>query len=547
MTWPNKQDAANPAMTFQLHAGSQWHRVADPGRWTSLDARHGFRTRRRTRYSKWNPGKETGAFDPSMHSQRKALLIALVTLFAAALCLPPPARGEEVSAKLLQKDFQILRHALEEAHGGLYQYTSKRAMDRTFDRAYRKIDHPMPPLEFWRLASPVVSHIKCGHTFLFYPKAVQENLGSLPLFPLVTRIVDDRLYGYRDLVNPRSRLEGAELLSINGVPVKKLLKSLRSVVNGDGNTPTATDYFITPFTNFRFFLYGLGIESPFRLEYRDKGGMRQSTTLAGTEQPIANEAWRARNPQSDTAPNAELRFLDDGRIAALTVRHWYRYADAARKLTFSDFLKTSFTQIHQRGTTNMIIDVRDDDGGLDIPVVELFTYLWNQPFHVYRDITCNAREFDFLKYAPEGQPVQGELVRGADRKLHVVKQTGLDVQQPLPPHYDGRVFALMNGGSFSSSTEFLALLRFYKRAKLVGETPAGTYYGYTCGQMVDLILPNSKLDLNFGLLTFYLDGNGYKYANRSIRPDYPVRYTINDLLAGSDKDMELALSLARAK
>jgi C-terminal processing protease CtpA/Prc len=319
------------------------------------------------------------------------------------------------------------------------------------------------------------------------------------------------------------------------------------VVNGDGNTPAATDYFITPFTNFRFFLYGLGIESPFRLEYRDKGGRRQSTTLAGMKQPIANEAWKARNPQSDTAPNAELRFLDDGRIAALTVRHWYRYADAARKLTFSDFLKTSFTQIHQKGTTNLIIDVRDDDGGLDIPVVELFAYLWNQPFHVYQDITCNAREFDFFKYASEAQPVQGELVRGADGKLHVVKQAGLDVQQPLQPHYDGRVFALMNGGSFSSSTEFLALLRFYKRAKLVGETPAGTYYGYTCGQMVDLILPNSKLDLNFGLLTFYLDGNGYKHVNRSIRPDYPVRYTINDLLAGSDKDMELALSLARAK
>lgn len=195
----------------------------------------------------------------------------------------------------------------------------------------------------------------------------------------------------------------------------------------------------------------------------------------------------------------------------------------------------------------MIIDVRDDDGGLDIPVVELFAYLWNQPFHVYRDITCNAREFGFFRYAPEAKPLPGEFVKGPDGKLHVLKQSGLDVQQPLQPHYDGRVFALMNGGSFSSSTEFLALLCFYKRAKLVGETPAGTYYGYTCGQMVDLILPNSKLDLNFGPLTFYLDGNGYKHASRSIRPDYPVRYTINDLLAGCDKDMQLALSLARAR
>lgn len=480
-----------------------------------------------------------------MNSEGKALWMSLVALFAAARLLP--SSGDEISTRLLREDFQILRHALEEAHGGLYQYVSKREMDRTFDRAYREIDHPMTPLEFWRMASPVVSHIKCGHTFLFYPKTVQENLGTLPLFPLVTKIVDDRLYGYRDLANPRSPLEGAELLWINGVPVKRLLQSLRSVVNGDGDTPAATDYFITPLTNFRFFLYGLGIESPFRLEYRDQGGRRQSTTLAGMEQSLANDAWRARNPQSDSAPNAELRFLEDGRIAVLTVRHWYRDADAAHKLTFSDFLKASFMQIHEKGTTNLIIDVRDDDGGLDVPVVELFAYLWDHPFRVYRDITCNAREFDFLKYAPESQPVQGDLVKGADGKLHVAKQAGLDAQQPLEPHYDGRVFALMNGGSFSSSTEFLALLRFYGRAKLIGETAAGTYSGYTCGRMVDLILPNSKLDLNFGLLTFYLDRNGYTHAKRSIRPDYPVRYTINELLAGSDKDMELALSLARAK
>jgi hypothetical protein len=30
-------------------------------------------------------------------------------------------------------------------------------------------------------------------------------------------------------------------------------------------------------------------------------------------------------------------------------------------------------------------------------------------------------------------------------------------------------------------------------------------------------------------------------------PDCPVTYTIDDVLAGKDKDMELALSLARVK
>ena len=87
-------------------------------------------------------------------------------------------------------------------------------MDRTFDQAYRKIDHPMTDLEFWRLVAPVVAHIKCGHTYLFSPKPVQTQMvTTLPLFPL-TRIFNDRVYGYQDLANPGSPLEGAELLSI---------------------------------------------------------------------------------------------------------------------------------------------------------------------------------------------------------------------------------------------------------------------------------------------------------------------------------------------
>lgn len=472
-----------------------------------------------------------------------------IWLAIGGLVFPLLSRGQEIPANLLQEDFQIMRHALEEAHGGIYRYTSKAEMDRTFDKAYRKIDHPMTTFEFWRLAAPVVAHIKCGHTYLFFPKAVQSQMvTTLPLFPMVTRIFDDRLYGYQDLANAGSPLEGAELLSINGVPARKLLNNFRTVsYTGDGNTATAKDYRITHYGDFRFYLYGFGIESPFQVEYRDKSGKRHSTTLAGMDQSAVNLAWDARNSGLAKAPNADFKSLDGGSIALITIRHWYRYADEERKQAFSDFMKTSFAQIHQNGTTNLIIDVRDDDGGLDLPVVELFAYLWNQPFRVYRDITCNACEFDFFKYDPDAKPMPGELVKGADGRLHVVKQTGLGLQQPLQPHYAGRVFALMNGGSFSSSTEFLTLLHFHKRAKFIGEEPAGAYYGYTCGRMVSPILPNSKLELNFGILTFYLDVSGYKFPDRGVMPDYPVTHTINDALAGRDKDMELALSLARAK
>src|SRR5258708_14121120 len=89
-----------------------------------------------------------------------------LSVVSVCLVFPRLVFGQEIPAKLLQEDFQIMRCALEEVHGGIYRYTSKTDMDRTFDRAYRKIDHPMTDLEFCQLVPPVVAHIKSGRTFV---------------------------------------------------------------------------------------------------------------------------------------------------------------------------------------------------------------------------------------------------------------------------------------------------------------------------------------------------------------------------------------------
>jgi len=471
----------------------------------------------------------------------------LLWITAGALICSAAASGQAIPAKLLQNDFQIMRRALEEAHGGIYRYTSKADMDRTFDRAYRRVDHPMTDLEFWRLVAPVVAHIKCGHTSIWVPRTLQTRLTTtIPLFPLVTRIFGDRLYIYEDLSSPGSSLEGAELLSINGTAVKKLLAESRTLVTGDGNTSAAKAYRIPRNGIFLCDLYVFGIESPFRVVYPGREGKRQSATVSGVESPKQNKIWDARHPEPGV--NAEIQFLDDGRIAVLTIRHWYEYADPTRNLRFLDFLNGSFAEIQQTNSKSLIIDVRDNEGGLDAPGKQLFSFLWDQPFYYDKDIVCNAREFDFFKYAPDARPVPPDTVeQRLDGKFHLVKHPNVGLQQPGQPHFAGRVFALMNGGSFSTSCEFLSMLHFYKRAKFIGEEAAGGYYGCTAGQFVHVILPNSKLDLCFGLRTYYQAVSGYKYPDRGVIPDYPVTHTFSDLQRGRDGDMELALYLARAK
>jgi hypothetical protein len=481
-----------------------------------------------------------------MKSRRNALWIALIISLASGLALPHSARGQEIPTNLLQQDFQIMRHTLEEADGGLYRHTSKLDMDRTFDRAYGEIDHPMTAIEFWALVAPVVAHIKDSHLLVCWPK--DFPLDHIPLLPLSVRVFGGRLFVYRDFSNDDRTLEGSEILSINGIPAKQITGKMMTSYNGEGNSTTAAPYRIGYYNWFRRTLYGLmKIESPFRITYRNSGGEEKGVTMVGKSLSDISAASGARDSQPTTT--ADLKFLDGGKIAVLTIRHFYQYVDAKQKLMLHDFLQESFAKIHRKGSSALIIDLRGDSGGLDAPGAQLFSYLWDKPFEYYRDMVVNAREFDFFKYCPGAKPIPADVVekrRGG--KFHYLNHPGLGLQQPCQPHFGGKVLALMNGGTDSTSCEFLSMLKLHERGTLIGEEAAGSYYGCQAGPfVVDLTLPNSKVWLPINLTTYYYVASDYKYADRGMIPDYPVAHTIGDLLAGRDRDMDMALSLTGTK
>src|SRR5262245_4962891 len=63
-----------------------------------------------------------------------------------------------------QADFDLMRKALEEAHTGLYRYSTKSQMDRMFDAQRVKLNRPMTNVEFLAVVSETLAQIRCGHT-----------------------------------------------------------------------------------------------------------------------------------------------------------------------------------------------------------------------------------------------------------------------------------------------------------------------------------------------------------------------------------------------
>ena len=157
------------------------------------------------------------------------------------------------------------------------------------------------------------------------------------------------------------------------------------------------------------------------------------------------------------------------------------------------------------------------------------------------------REFKFQKYTEPLEIPADAVERQPDGKYRLVKHPNLGIQQPSEPTFAGKVLILINGGSFSTTSEFLSQAHFHKRATFIGEESGGGYYGNSSGAVPEVTLPETKLIVRVPLVTYYMAVSGYKATAHGVVPDHLVRYTIEELLAETDKELALALELARKK
>jgi C-terminal processing protease CtpA/Prc len=111
----------------------------------------------------------------------------------------------------------------------------------------------------------------------------------------------------------------------------------------------------------------------------------------------------------------------------------------------------------------------------------------------------------------------------------------------------GPVYILINGGSFSTTAEFLSQTHSHHRATFIGEESGGGYCGNTSGSVVKITLPNTKVGIYLPLVSYYEAVSGNHDAARGVIPDFPVKHTIADMVAGVDKDFQRALELARER
>jgi C-terminal processing protease CtpA/Prc len=323
-----------------------------------------------------------------------------------------------------------------------------------------------------------------------------------------------------------------------------LIARLAAVVPGDGFIATSRARDVSH--TFKEGLYAhFGMQGHFALVLRAADGKgTDAARLEGQALAALKSASASRYPQDQFSNRfTALSFLDGGKIARLQV---FNFSDAGEDDIGAVILKKAFETMAANGTQTLLLDLRDNGGGKDALGKQLFSHLVDMPFPYYEELMVKRPGLSFAQYVEgrAGVPASALLPR-TDGLYAPKSHPNLGIQQPAMPVFKGRVIALINGWSFSTTAELITQLHDKKRATFVGEESGGAYHGNTSGGNATLVLPNSGLRVMIPLMSYTLAVSGTYPNGRGVVPEAVVVPAIGDYIDGKDPQLEKALALAR--
>ena len=487
-----------------------------------------------------------------------AILSTQVLLMHVARAGPPAgdsAAGPMLSVAAIQSDFDLLRHALEEAHPGLYRYSTREQMDRTFAAERAKLDRPMTRLRFREVVAETLASLRCGHTSMNGDAEMDAAFKSSPAFPLSILIEGHRVMVLlNDTASDAAIQPGMEIIDVNGHKARDLLEHFYRVTSADGDIETGKHHDLA--NRFPTYYWWL-IEQPkaFTITAKDSAGKTVVATLPGvtdaerkTNHNPVNAKLMAGAAKVMGAMHVErkLSFIKDPQIAEIRL-HYFLGDD------YRQWMRDTFKTLHDKGTRALIIDLRGNGGGEDEYGALLVSELTDKPFRYFDHVNMKTFKPSFDEHL-DGSFDAGEVERfskgtvanpAGGYRLTPAMMDGLKEQQPAEQPFMGKVIVLTEGGSFSCSGDVCAILHHLHRATFVGEETGGGYWGNNSGRMSTMTLPNSNQKFRFPFFGYWnaVDGDD-AFARRGTIPDVQVDLKTADLLRGVDAQHDMAVKLA---
>ncbi|MDZ7627687.1 MAG: S41 family peptidase [Parvularculaceae bacterium] len=454
------------------------------------------------------------------------------------------------------EDIRLLRRAYDTLHPGLYRYASPAVISDRLERLERRFARGLSLSEAYLQLSEFLTTIQCGHTYAnFYN---QSDTVTATLFEGATRLpFQFRWLGNRMVVTAEGGgvERGSEILKIDGVPAKKVLRVLMKYARADGGNDakrrallsvTGDDSYET-FDVFQGLLFPPH-EGAFRLELCARPGDEPATVTARAIDLAARRKMSPAASNGENSPEWTLAWSSD-HTGVLTMPSWALYDSS---WDWKGFLNNVFAEIADRNATGLVIDLRGNEGGLDCGheiiarlIGEGLTLDGYQRRVRYRKVPDDLNRYldtwdnSFRDWGDQAAPL--------DERFFVQKKYDDDARGevigPKGPRFTGKAAVLIDSQNSSATFQFARIVQENRLATLIGEPTGGNKRGINGGAFFFLRLPKSGIEVDLPLIGFFPQ---HPQPDEGLTPDILAAPSIDDIREGRDIVLEKALGLMRS-
>ncbi|MBC6492802.1 S41 family peptidase [Flavihumibacter stibioxidans] len=413
------------------------------------------------------------------------LLLALaVSQYSIAQDNTDSTQVRKFTVAELQRDLDSLYGIISANHPDLYRFADRYETGMAWEEAKATITHPMTRWEFIGVVAPLVNMFRDGHTNLSFDFESEEVNALVArkgrLFPFRVRVQMGEVWLLENWTGKQTELKNKQLVSINEVPVGKLLEQLIPVTAGDYDDNIEANLSRL----FSFMLWSVyGWEDSFQVSIADSKGKLFSVGMEGL--PI-QDWFNIQFPKKDWS----MQVYEKQGLAVIECRS-YRNEKQAKA-----FIDSAFAEIAAKKIRHLAFDIRRNGGGNSVIGDYFLSYITRKP---YTDVVGKTiSDGSLLNRFKQGSWVNNMLVRYREEGIREGKYLTRDFSVHEPDsvrfpgnHFDGKFYLLTSPATYSSAHMTALAVKCYQIGTILGE-PTGERINLT-GESIGFELPNTKL------------------------------------------------------
>jgi Peptidase family S41 len=468
--------------------------------------------------------------------------------------------NKKYSPEQVQKDYSIYQNILEEAHPGLYWYTSKESMDHYFKWGEEQLKDSMTEPEFRKVLAYVTSKINCGHTSVRASRAYskyQDTVAIWRIFPLSMKIWEDTMVVAANLNRKDSILKrGTVITKINGRTTQKIIDTLFSYIPTDGYNRTHKFQTLSNRGSFgSLYTSVFGYSAKYNIEYTDSTG-QSKTVSTPIYYPALDTATRAsimpiiRTPHPSRKERKE-RQLNSVRLLKIDSAEHTAFMDLGsfgRGYGLNAFFRRSFKALHKNKISHLIIDVRGNGGGSVTNSTKISRYITDHNFKIGDSLYAIAKRKQYSRYIQNDFLNRLFITFFTRKRRDGYYHFGYFEKHYFKPkkknHFDGKTYILTGGNSFSATTLFISAVNKQDNVTVVGEETGGGAYGNTAWLIPDVTLPETGVRFRLPLFRLVIDKN-FPKNGKGVQPEVVSKPTVEAIKRGDDFKVEKVLQLIK--